>query len=94
MRVRTLADTAAPLTVASSVSDRRYQQKLGIDDPQARTGYSFQIERRYVNRRQAAAFQAILDRLQSLNLIAWSRSLTTIRVVVASDASNVTVKGP
>ena len=81
----------------SRASDgRRYQQELGIDDPQARTGYSFQIERRYVpvNRRQAAAFQAMLDRLQSLNLIAWSRSLTTIRVVVASDASNVTVKGP
>jgi len=94
VRVRTLAGTAAPLLVASAVSDRRYQQKLGIDDPQASTGYSFQIERRYVSRRQAAAFQAMLDRLQSLNLIAWSRGLGTIKVTVASDASKVIVDGP
>jgi hypothetical protein len=94
VRVRALADTSAPLRVASAVSDRRYQQKLGIDDPQASTGYSFQIARRYVSRRQAAAFQAMLDRLQSLNVIAWSRSLDTIRVTVASDASKVIVDGP
>jgi hypothetical protein len=94
VRVRALADTAAPLRVASAVSDRRYQRKLGIDDPQASTGYSFQIARRYASRRQAAAFQAMLDRLQSLNVIAWSRSLDTIKVTVASDASKVIVDGP
>jgi hypothetical protein len=94
VRVRALADTRAPLRVASAVSDRRYQQKLAIDDPQASTGYSFQIARRYVSRRQAAAFQALLDRLQSLNVIAWSRSIDTIKVTVASDASKVIVDGP
>jgi hypothetical protein len=94
VRVRALADTRAPLRVASAVSDRRYQRKLGIDDPQASTGYSFQIARRYVSRRQAGAFQAMLDRLQSLNVIAWSRSLDTIKVTVASDASKVIVDGP
>jgi hypothetical protein len=93
-RVRALAGTAAPLTVAGTVSDRRYQQQLRVEDPQARTGYSFQIARRYADRRQAAAFQAMLDRLQSLNLIAWSRSLSTIKVTVASDASRVIVDGP
>jgi hypothetical protein len=94
VRVRALADTRAPLWVASAVSDRRYQQKLGLDDRQASTGYSFQIERRYVSRRQADAFQAMLDRLQALNVIAWSRTVSTINVTVASDASKVIVDGP
>jgi Transglycosylase SLT domain len=94
VRVRALAGTAALLTVSGTVSDRRYQQKLGIDDAGATTGYSFQIERRYVSRRQAAAFQAMLDRLQSLNVIAWTRTLSTIKVTVASDASRVIVDGP
>ena len=31
-------------------------------------------------------FQAVLDRLQSLNLIAWAREPDTIRITVASDA--------
>jgi hypothetical protein len=94
VRVRKLAGTSAPLTVTSTVTDSRYQQRLGFDDPQARSGYSFEISRRYVSRRQAAAFQAMLDRLQALNLIAWSRGLTTIKVTVASDASKVLVDGP
>ena len=93
-RVRALAGTSAPLTVVGTVTDGRYQQQLGFDDPLARTGYSFQIARRYVSRRQADAFQAILDRLQSLNVIAWSRGLSTIDVTVASDASKVIVDGP
>jgi Transglycosylase SLT domain len=93
-RVRALAGVRAPLVVASTVMDRRYQERLGVDDPAAAAGYSFRIERRYVSRRQAAAFQAMLDRLQALNLIAWTRTLGTIRVVVASDASKVIVSGP
>jgi Transglycosylase SLT domain len=93
-RVRALAGVRAPLLVTSTVMDRRYQHRLGVDDPAAAAGYSFQIERRYASRRQAAAFQAMLDRLQALNVIAWTRSLATIRVVVASDASKVIVDGP
>jgi hypothetical protein len=93
-RVRELSGVRAPLIVGSTVMDRRYQQRLGVDDPAAAAGYSFQIERRYASRRQAAAFQAMLDRLQALNVIAWTRSLGTIRVVVASDASKVIVDGP
>ena len=58
------------------------------------TGYSFQIERRYASRAQADAFQAMLDRLQALNLIAWVRNPATIEITVASDASNVLVDGP
>jgi hypothetical protein len=35
----------------------------------------------------------MLDRLQALNLIAWTRNLDTIEVTVASDASHVIVSG-
>jgi hypothetical protein len=93
-RVRALAKTSAPLTVSSTVTDDRYQQQLGGPDPLATSGYSFQISRNYASRAQAAAFQAMLDRLQALNLIAWSRGQTTIEVTVASDASQAIVNGP
>ena len=45
-------------------------------------------------RAQAAAFQAMLDRLQALNLIAWERFPSEIEVTVASDASQALVHGP
>ena len=64
--VRTLSGGAAPLRVYSAVSDVRYQQQAGNPFRAATNGYSFQIERRYVNGAQAGAFQALLDRLQSL----------------------------
>ena len=43
-------------------------------------GYAFQIFRRYVSRAQALAFQAMLDRLAALNLIAWERTPETIDI--------------
>jgi hypothetical protein len=36
----------------------------------------------------------MLDRLQSLNLIAWQRYPSAIEVTVASDAARVIVNGP
>jgi hypothetical protein len=36
----------------------------------------------------------MLDRLQALDLIAWSREPTTIDVTVASDAGRAIVDGP
>jgi hypothetical protein len=57
-------------------------------------GYSFAIERHYAGRAQADAFQAALDRLQALNLIAWTRSAKTIDVTVATDASRYLINGP
>ncbi len=93
-RVRTLSGGAAPLIVTSAVSDERYQQQLGVSDPPAAAGWSFTIERRYVNHAQADAFQAMLDRLQALNVIAWVRFPSEIEVTVASDASQVLVHGP
>jgi Transglycosylase SLT domain len=87
-RVRALSGEPAPLQIYSLVSDRSYQRELGENFPAATNGYTFQIERRYVNGAQAGALQAMLDRLQSLNLIAWAREPTVIDVTVASDAGN------
>jgi hypothetical protein len=93
-RVRALADGAAPLTVTSAVLDQRYQRMLGINDPTTAEGWSFTIARRYVSGSQAAAFQAVLDRLQSLDVIAWQRYPDEIEVTVASDAARVLDHGP
>jgi hypothetical protein len=93
-RVRTLSGGESPLIVASAVTEHRYQRILGVSDPPAQAGWSFTIARRYVNRRQAEAFQAMLDRLQALNLIAWQRYPSEIEVTVASDASRVIAGGP
>ncbi len=49
-------------------------------------GWSFRISRDYASEAQALAFQYVLDRLQVLNLIAWSRSERTIRVTAGRDA--------
>ncbi len=87
-RVRTLSGGRSPLRVQSTVTDAKYQSSHGVEDPIATTGYAFTIERRYVSPAQAAAFQAVLDRLQSLNLIAWARYSSTIQVTVASDAAS------
>ncbi len=93
-RVRTLSGGFEPLTVTSTVTDVRYQQELGFSDPPAAAGWSFTIARHYVSEAQAVAFQAMLDRLQSLNLIAWERFPAQIEITVASDAGKVIVNGP
>jgi hypothetical protein len=94
-RVRTLSHSpASTLTVTSAVTDERYQQQLGVSDPPAASGWSFTIARRYSSRAQADAFQAMLDRLQALDLIAWERFPSEIEVTVASDASQALVHGP
>ncbi len=92
-RVRELSHVNAPLWVQSTVTDARYQRALGVADPASTTGYTFQIERRYASKAQAVAFQAMLDRLQALNLIAWQRSSGTIEITAAADASQVITNG-
>jgi hypothetical protein len=92
-RVRALSGVAAPLTVTSTVIDQRYQQMIGINDPTAAEGWSFTIARRYASTAQAGAFQALLDRLQALNVIAWERYPAEIEVTVASDAARVIGNG-
>jgi hypothetical protein len=85
---------ASTLTVTSAVSDLRYQKLLGVTDLPAAGGWSFTVARRYARRAQAAAFQAMLDRLQALDLIAWERFPSEIEITVASDASHALVHGP
>lgn len=94
-RVRTLSHLpSSTLTVTSAVSDERYQQLLGVIDAPAAAGWSFTIARSYAGPAQADAFQAMLDRLQALNLIAWERFPSEIEITVASDASQAIVHGP
>jgi Transglycosylase SLT domain len=88
-QVRALSHTTSGLRLVGTVADERYQQRvLGGVYPPAATGYSFAVERTYADPAQANAFQAVLDRLQSLNLIAWAREPTQIRITVASDAAS------
>src|SRR4051794_23956717 len=49
-------------------------------------GWTFDVSRTYASKRQALAFQYVLDRLQVLNVIAWSRSARAIHVTAARDA--------
>ncbi len=92
-RVKALSGGAAPLMLQSAVIDKRYDSAIGGGPVGATTGYTFSIARHYVNVRQAEAFQAMLDRLQALDLIAWVRTPSTIEINVASDASGVIVSG-
>jgi hypothetical protein len=82
-----------PLTVTSTVRDKSYQRLLVKGNIQATrayslhtTGYAFDIERSYRSRRQALAFQFMLDRLTALDLIAWVAEPNAIHVTVSSDA--------
>jgi len=92
-RVRALTGGSGTLTVTSTVADQRYQQLEGANDPPAAAGWSFTLARHYTSGRQAEALQAVLDRLQALDLIAWERYPDEIEVTVASDAGQVLAAG-
>jgi hypothetical protein len=86
-------DPRSWLTLSSTVRDQRYQDRLAETNFQATrnyslhtTGWAFDVLRRYRSPRQALAFQSVLDRLTSLNLIAWVREPAAIHVTVAGDA--------
>jgi hypothetical protein len=83
----------APLIVTSTVRDENYQRLLVGRNREATrnyslhtTGWAFDVERRYVSRRQALAFQFVLDRLQVLGAIAWAREPRAIHITVSRDA--------
>ena len=72
--------------------DQRYQRLLERDNPFATreyslhtTGYAFDVRRDYASREQAVAFQYMLDRLQSLNLIAWVREPGAIHITASGE---------
>jgi hypothetical protein len=81
------------LLVTSAVRDNRYQRLLMRVNPNAArsysmhtTGYAFDIARSYSSRRQAAAFQFVLDRLTAVGAIAYIHEDAAIHIAVASDA--------
>jgi hypothetical protein len=87
---------AEPLILTSSVRDLTYQRLLTEDNIEATHGYSlhttgfaFDVERKYASRKQALAFQFMLDRLQALNLIAWVREPAAIHITAGPEAEKL-----
>jgi hypothetical protein len=85
-----------PLVVTSTVRDRAYQRRLARRNSEATrsyslhtTGWTFDVLRSYRSRRQALAFQFILDRLEILDVIAWVREPRAIHVTAGSDAEKL-----
>ena len=92
-QTREYAGGEGPLTVTSTVRDEEYQRRLVRGNGEATrnyslhtTGWAFDIARVYRSKRQALAFQFVLDRLQVLNVIAWVREPGAIHVTAADDA--------
>jgi hypothetical protein len=53
------------------------------------SGWAFDVARRYSSRAQALAFQFALDRLQVLDVLAWSRTGRSIHITAARDAEQL-----
>jgi hypothetical protein len=93
---REYAGGESPLVVTSTVRDQAYQQQLIGRNREAThnyslhtTGWSFDVARDYTSKRQALAFQFVLDRLQVLDAIAWVREPGAIHITVSSDAKSL-----
>jgi hypothetical protein len=78
--VRKVSGIQAPLTVTRTV-----RPGGGIHA----TGWAFDVSRHYASGAQAEAFQYMLDRLQALNLIAWSRAGDTIHITASSEGKRL-----
>ncbi len=94
--VRDVAGTRASLIVTSTVRDLEYQRVLARRNEFATegyslhtTGFSFDVRRHYASRAQAVAFEYMLDRLQSLNLIAWIREPGAIHITASMEAGRL-----
>ena len=78
--VRTVSGVRKRLTVARTVRD---------DAGNHATGWAFDVRRRYASGAQAEAFQYMLDRLQALNLIAWTRDDGTIHITASREGERL-----
>ncbi len=94
--VRDVSGTRASLVVTSTVRDLEYQRLLVRRNAFATreyslhtTGFAFDVRRDYASRAQAVAFQYLLDRLQSLNLIAWVREPGAIHITASSESARL-----
>jgi hypothetical protein len=72
--------------IGAGVRDISRQVPLTVE--RAR-GFRVEIARRYRSRRQALAFEFMLDRLQAWNLIAWRRAGGLLDIVVSPEASRI-----
>jgi hypothetical protein len=95
-QARAFAGGEGPLRVTSTVRDETYQQQLIGRNREAThnyslhtTGWAFDVARDYTSRRQALAFQFVLDRLQVLDAIAWVREPGAIHITVSADAKSL-----
>ncbi|MEA2154809.1 MAG: hypothetical protein QOE11_949 [Solirubrobacteraceae bacterium] len=86
----------SPLVLTSTVRDQRYQRLLVASNREATrnfslhtTGWAFDILRSYRSRAQALAFEFMLGRLQSQDLIAWVREPAAIHVTVSAQAEQL-----
>jgi soluble lytic murein transglycosylase-like protein len=93
---REISGSTGALTVTSSVRDDEYQDLLIGTNPEATqsyslhtTGYAFDVLRRYRSDGQAQAFQFLLDRLQSHDMIAWVREPAAIHITVSKRAEEL-----
>jgi hypothetical protein len=93
---REASGSKGALTVTSTVRDREYQKLLiGRNREATRgyslhtTGYAFDVLRDYRSKAQARGFQFALDRLQSLNLIAWVREPGAIHITASKEAERL-----
>jgi hypothetical protein len=94
-RAHAISGVKNPLWVGTTVRDSSYQAALvnrHLAPPGYSlytTGYSFNIERKYAGLAQAEAFQALLNRLQALNVIAWERRPDVIHITVSDQAKEL-----
>jgi hypothetical protein len=68
------------------------RQLSGVKAPLTVEGvsdWSLDVGRRYANGAQALAFQYMLDRLQSLNLIVWGREADIIHITASSECARL-----
>lgn len=93
-QVQEIGGATRPLRITSTVRDRTYQELLIGRNPEATseyslhtTGWSFDVLRKYQNKRQARAFQFALDRLRALALIDYAYEPAAIHVTVSEAAA-------
>jgi hypothetical protein len=87
--VQAVAPGSPPLQITHAAVDRQSAETLGADPrraPLQSTGYSFGVARRYGSRPEAEAVQFMLDRLNAMHVIAWSRAGPVLEITAAADA--------
>jgi hypothetical protein len=77
---------AALVYIAAGTQDISGQAPLIVTRTR---GFGLEIARRYRSRRQALAFQFMLDRLQAWDLIAWSRAGRLIQIAVSGEVARL-----